>query len=33
MDEHSVKVDLDKQQIEALPELPAHRSEKWFSKQ
>ncbi|MGD8622609.1 MAG: PRC-barrel domain-containing protein [Anaerolineales bacterium] len=32
MDEHSVKVDLDKQQIEALPELPAHRSEKWFSK-
>jgi uncharacterized protein YrrD len=31
MDEHTVWVDLDKQQIEALPELPVHRSEKWFS--
>jgi uncharacterized protein YrrD len=30
MDEHTVWVDLDKQQIEALPELPIHRSEKWF---
>jgi uncharacterized protein YrrD len=29
MDEESVKVNLDKQQIEALPEIPLHRSERW----
>ncbi|MGD8603015.1 MAG: PRC-barrel domain-containing protein [Anaerolineales bacterium] len=29
IEDRTVKVNLDKQQIEALPEIPVHRSEKW----